>query len=244
MSVTVSIIIPVYNADSYLDKCINHIKNLKYDAQLIDIFAIDNGSEDDSVKILKKHRLAYSVEPEKNISTLRNIGVSKTKGGIVAFVDSDCYVDKYWLSSAVKVLMFDSSIGIVGSYYGIPDNPTWVEKTWYDLKKDIVGEVSFLSSGNMLLRRSVFEKVGGFTEEVVTGEDYDLCQKVRKSGYKIVNNPQVKSIHMGNVKKLSDIVKKERWYGLGMFDTIRHGEISKPLLLSLSFMCFTFFPFL
>lgn len=239
MPVTVSIIIPVFNASRFMDDCIRHIRRLDYDHSLISVFVVDNGSTDDSVEILKKHHLEFCIEPDLNVSGLRNLGVKNTTGDIVAFVDSDCYVDQGWLRLAVKELMSDESIGIIGSFYAVPDNPTWVEKAWHDTKKNTVGEVSFLSSGNMLMRRRLFESVGGFSAAVVTGEDYHLCQKVRKAGFKIINNPQVKTIHMGNAKTLFDVVRKERWYGLGMLDTVKNGEMSKPLLLSLSFIALT-----
>jgi glycosyltransferase involved in cell wall biosynthesis len=228
----VSIVIPALNEQQYIGECISHIQQLDYPASLVEIIVVDNGSTDDTISILKEYHVNFSIDKAANISKLRNIGAERTKGDLICFVDADCFVDRSWLKNAVETINKIKNIGITGSYYGIQEKPTWVEKTWYELKKDIVGEVNFISSGNMIIHRKIFNEVGGFDETVITGEDYELCQRVRKHGYIIYNDPQIKVTHMGNFKKLSDIIKKERWYGIGMFSTIKHGQISKPLLIS------------
>ncbi len=229
----VVVVIPVLNAEKYIASCMKNIDELDYPRDKFLVVVVDNGSTDNTLKILSGYDVKIMVAPNVNVSKLRNIGAYSVKSKMIAFVDADCCVDRSWLKHGVKKLMSDHTIGVLGAYYSPPPASTWVEKTWHELKKDVSGDVSFLSAGNMLLRSDVFWEAGGFAEEVISGEDYELCQRLRFMGYRVNCDPLMKTIHLGNAKKLVDIIKKERWYGVGMFDTIKHGEMSKPLLLVL-----------
>ena len=232
----ISVIIPVLNGDKYIGRCIDNIKELHNDGSyLLELIIIDNGSTDSTIQIINNQKVKFFILKDSNISGLRNYGVSKSSGEVVCFVDSDCFVDKNWIVNAIKELADDPKIGIVGRFYDVSDSPTWVEKTWHDMRKDVDGYVDFIPSGNMVIWRHIFKKVGGFDEKFDTGEDYNLCQRVRSIGYEVKNSPNVNVRHMGNPKRLIDITKKERWYGKGMFTKEKNFEISKPLLASYVF---------
>lgn len=232
----ISIITPMYNSGQYIGRMIQALKDLDYPQDSIEIIIIDNGSDDDSVKITKEMGALCSIMKGASISKMRNAGASMASGEILGFVDSDCLVSPDWANKASEYIATD--VGIVGGYYGLGDSPGWIEKTWHDLKKDITGDVSFVSAGNMVIKAKLFGEIGGFDESVETGEDWDFCQRVISAGYRVVNQPSLHVTHLGNYKTLLGIIKKERWYGRGMFSVLKGRKITKPLLVSFLFLIF------
>lgn len=94
----VSIIIPVYNTENYLKECLNSIFNQTY--KNIEIICVNDGSTDNSLKILKEFESKYNnitiinLEQNQGVSNARNEALSIVKGDYVCFVDSDDYIEK------------------------------------------------------------------------------------------------------------------------------------------------------
>lgn len=102
MKPLISIIIPVYNVKAYVGKCLDSIKRQKYEN--LDIIIVDDGSIDESGKIcdeFAKNEIRARVFHKKNggLSNARNFGIKKAKGEIIAFVDSDDFVQKEYVSA-------------------------------------------------------------------------------------------------------------------------------------------------
>ncbi len=97
MSQKLSIIVPVYNAEKTLEKCVNSILNQKYSN--IEVILINDGSKDDSLKICKKmeskdSRIKIIDIVNQGVSVARNKGIEKSTGDYIAFVDADDYLDE------------------------------------------------------------------------------------------------------------------------------------------------------
>lgn len=92
----ISIIVPIYNTERYLKKCINSLLNQTY--KNIEIILIDNASTDNSLKIIKNslkkdNRIKVFSEKRKGVSFARNLGLAVSKGEYILFVDSDDWVE-------------------------------------------------------------------------------------------------------------------------------------------------------
>lgn len=92
----VSIIVPIYNKEYYLDKCLNSLKKQIY--KNIEVLMIDDGSIDSSREICKKYkdidkRFKYIYQKNSGVSIARNLGMQSSKGEWIMFVDPDDYVD-------------------------------------------------------------------------------------------------------------------------------------------------------
>ena len=74
-------------------------------------------------------------------------------------------------------------------------------------------DVEWLGSGNLVLRRVVFDALGGFDTSLETCEDVDLCQRIRDRGYRIVCDPKLRSIHFGDPASLRALFAGELWRG-------------------------------
>lgn len=93
----VSVIIPAYNAEKYIIRCIDSVRNQTYDK--LEIIIINDGSTDNTLHILRKvekedKRIIIYNKENEGVSRARNIGLSIAKGRYVYFIDSDDYLDK------------------------------------------------------------------------------------------------------------------------------------------------------
>lgn len=125
----ISIIVPIYNAENYLDKCIESLLNQT--KKEIEIILINDGSTDNSEKIIKSYkdkRIKYFKNENQGIGKTRNFGIEKAKGKYLMFVDSDDYIDKN-----MAKLMFDKAFSnsldmVVCDYYKVINNENIEEK--------------------------------------------------------------------------------------------------------------------
>ena len=100
----ISIIIPIYNAEKYIERCINSLKNQTY--KNIEIICINDGSTDNSLNILKRiaitdNRIKIIEQENKGVSVARNKGIESAKGKYIMFLDSD---DWFELTTCEKVI--------------------------------------------------------------------------------------------------------------------------------------------
>ena len=92
-----SIIIPVYNVEKYLPKCLDSIVNQTY--KNIEIICINDGSTDNSLKILEEYaqkdeRIKIINQENQGVSVARNVGIDNATGDYILFVDSDDWIDR------------------------------------------------------------------------------------------------------------------------------------------------------
>jgi glycosyltransferase involved in cell wall biosynthesis len=211
-----SIIIPAYNEKKHIENVLKGVRAFRADDFRVEIILVDNGSSDGTSELAKNYCDRIEVLPDLTIASLRNYGVNKAKGEYIGFIDADCVPCAEWAKQAKEFLDAHPEVGIVGSYYAAGNNPTWVEQKWQDMRKNLIGPVRFLPAGNMAVRKAEFLSMGGFPENLITCEDYALCQKYRDSGSAVWNDPGIVSVHYGNSKTLRDIFRREKWYGQNM----------------------------
>ena len=120
---------------------------------------------------------------------MRNVGVKKTSSEVVVFLDADVSLTKEWALEMLDVLKYYSRSDqmITGSHCSPPPGENWFLKYWFS-SLALEGEVNHIGTGHMLLSRTAFNDIGGFDESLITGEDYDFCQRAKSRGYKIKNN--------------------------------------------------------
>lgn len=107
MEALISIIVPVYNVEKYINKCIDSLVNQTY--KNIEIILVDDGSTDNSGKICdeysqKDNRIKVIHQKNAGVSAARKIGYQKSIGGVIGFVDSDDYVDVNMYEAMLKTM--------------------------------------------------------------------------------------------------------------------------------------------
>jgi glycosyltransferase involved in cell wall biosynthesis len=221
----VTIIIPARNEEQYLAKCLESIARIDYPQDSVEVIVIDNGSTDQTVSIAHQYK-AKVYTKEGNVSALRNFGAKEASHEILAFVDADCSLPSHWLKDAMSFLCL-KNVGAVGCWYKIPEKKSsWVEVVWdahMKSRRNIIGDVNWVPSGNFILPKAVFNEVGGFDEVLFTSEDVDICARIRNKGKRIYSHPKLAIEHLGEPNSIHKYFWKEAWRGQGVVQNfIRH----------------------
>lgn len=128
----ISVIVPIYNVEPYIDKCINSIINQNY--KELEIILVDDGSPDNCGKICDEYAekdLRIKVIHKKNggLSSARNAGLEIARGEYIGFVDSDDYIEPFMYDKLLEALLDqDCPLAICGTAY-VFENGKRIEKT-------------------------------------------------------------------------------------------------------------------
>lgn len=108
----ISVVIPVYNVENYLKKCLDSVVNQKfYDFEVV---IVNDGSTDNSYKIINEYEEKYNNlkvinTPNKGLSAARNTGLDNSSGKYIVFVDSDDYISEDYLKDLYNCIVKDDS---------------------------------------------------------------------------------------------------------------------------------------
>lgn len=164
----VSVVIPAYNEEKYLEACLKSLLNQSEKAD--EIIVVDNNSIDTTAKIAKSFGVRLIKEKKQGMIPARNCGFNAAKYEIIARTDADTQVPKDWIKRIKKNFQNKSIIAVSGParfYDGIPDMvqiANWPSKILFFklLKKTLKHDC--LYGPNMSLRKSAWESV-----------KYDVC---------------------------------------------------------------------
>ena len=211
---SVTVIVPVRNGAQYIRSCLDTIAADPYPAHLRTVLVADNGSTDDSAVLAASLGAQVVSVAGVPVSELRNRAAATASTDLLAFVDVDHEMARGWMRAAVGTLG-DSTVGAVGAPYRSPEHPSWVQ-TMYDSMRShprASVETRWLGAGNLVIRRTLFEQVGGFDSTLEACEDVDLCRRVRGTGARLIANPAMVSVHKGDPRTLSALFFGELWRG-------------------------------
>lgn len=210
---TVTIIIPAYNAADTIGQCLRSIDRLDYPQDRLDVIVVDNGSTDDTVQLVRNSGHRVEILPEGNVGAVRNHGAGKASGEILAHTDSDCILPRTWLSDAVRLLSDDAGAGAVGGGCTVPDDATVLERSWVSVQAEEVKQTAFLPGCNIVMRRKLFDAIGGFNEAISAGEDDELSVDIRRQGFHLLSARACYVCHLGYPKSLFTVLKRQIWHG-------------------------------
>ena len=216
-SPVVSVIIPAFNEERMLVSCLGSLARLDWPAEAVQIIVVDNGSTDGTVELATSLDATVFEDPDRTVAGLRNLGAEHADGTILAFVDADCTVPEDWLKAA-SLYFEDPQTVAWGSPPEVPEQATWVQRGWYLLRRKSrdAAPVDWLESMNLFVKKKDFFKIGGFNAELVTCEDVDFCYRLSVLG-RIVADPSIRMVHLGEAATLKQFVRKELWRGRDNF---------------------------
>ncbi len=222
-----TIIIPALKNSPILNNTLKKCLELKTNPKIIVI------TDDKENQIFSKNQnIKYIlVSPGMNMSKKRNLAVNSTESEYVAFFDSDSFpANKDWIINAKDCLKKNKKIYAVGGPDTSPNDETKSQKDVGLLKKSILISgfrnhrknildemyVPELSSSNLFMRREIYLKFNGMAENLYTGEDTDLFNRIIASGNKLYYSPKVHAYHYDRFFK-SFIIER---YDRGMQSTV------------------------
>jgi glycosyltransferase involved in cell wall biosynthesis len=244
-----SVVIPCRNEERHISRCIDSLLRQEGVSLDLEIVVVDNGSTDGTLEILKGygHGITWHVRPDLPIAGLRNFGVERSSKEWVAFIDADVEVDRLWAKALFDFLEELKREGkdpkkiITGSTCALPEDPNWIERTWYGqlILRDEY-ETKYINSGNLILHRELFLRLGGFDPSYKTGEEENLCLVARREhGALLLKNDAIRAIHHGYPKSVGAFFQRIRWHGSGMHRYFPRPWKCKPLLLAIFYLLLT-----
>ncbi|MEM5814266.1 MAG: glycosyltransferase, partial [Candidatus Aenigmatarchaeota archaeon] len=172
-----------------------------------EVVMVDDGSSDRTLSLIKsyrpkKYKLVVLAGGHKGPAVQRNFGVSKARGDVVLFTDSDCIPDKDWVCEMVRPFGNKNVVGVSGTYRTLNSENVIARFEGYEIERRhtrLAGQksIDFVGTFSAGYRKSVFLKFGGFDAEFKTAdaEDPDLSFKIAEAGYRMVFNPKAVVAH-------------------------------------------------
>jgi len=202
----VSVIIPTYNSEKFIEKCLQSIRDQTY--KNIEIIIVDKGSKDQTVTIAKKYADKIFVISAKERCEQMNYGAKKAKGKYLYFVGSDFILEPTVIEEAVSKCENEGYDAICIHNTSDPTISFWSKVRKLERDCYVNDELNVAAR---FVKKEVFESIGGFDEELVIGEDYDFHNRLLKAGYK-VGRIKAKEVHIGEPKSIWEIAKNY-YYG-------------------------------
>lgn len=205
----VSVIVTTKNEEAVIGKLLESIFKQSYKS--IEAILVDNNSEDNTLNVSKrfKNLKIYQKGPER--SAQRNYGAKMATGSFLFFLDADMELTSKVVEDCVKKIYQEKVEGVV-----VPEESKWTnfwgevkafERSFYSENGDPITDAARFFS------KKVFNKVGGYDEEITGPEDWDLPDRIRESGFKIGRSIEVIFHHEQDLS-LPDLFKKKFYYGL------------------------------
>jgi glycosyltransferase involved in cell wall biosynthesis len=216
----VSIIIPTFKDWGRLSFCLNSLSRQSYGHENFEIIVINNYVGDKAPADYFPQNCNVYTEEKPGSYAARNLGISKSTGDIIGFTDSDCIPDIDWINNAVKAFNenkdCDRIAGRIRLYYK-SEKLTKAElyEKIYAFNQDIYVEQDGSGvTANMFTYRHVFDNVGIFKENLLSGGDYEWAVRARDAGFKIKYAEDVIVNHPARFH-LNELVKKAKRVGGG-----------------------------
>jgi glycosyltransferase involved in cell wall biosynthesis len=191
----VSVVIATHNQAGTLENTLSALFAQQTDTPF-EVVVVDDKSCDETRQVCSKYEstgnfIYVRTEENNGPSKSRNIGVSRSSGDVLAFTDSDCVPTAHWISEIIRNIGRNDVAGMAGPviyqqrFMDFTISDRVVEQVFED---DL--QAGFLTA-NIAYRRHIFERVGGFNESFMAGEDIDLALRVLNLNEgKIVFNPE------------------------------------------------------
>ncbi len=182
----ISVVIPTYNRSQTLTRAIKSVLAQTY--QDFDLWIVDDGSTDSTEQLVKSFSAEHSAifylkQDNKGVSAARNFGVSKSSGDWIAFLDSDDEWLPNRLESQVRMIEANPELPLIHGEEiwvrkGKRVNPKFIHQKFGGHIFEKCLPLCLISPSASLIRRDVLSEVGGFDEDYVVCEDYDLWLKI------------------------------------------------------------------
>lgn len=218
-----SIVIPTYNEAKYIGRTLGALKNQTF--KDFEIIVKDGLSQDETVKIAKNFTKKVVSIRDCSAGDARNQGARYAEGEILVFMDGDTFLPPRTLARFCK-LMGDDVVGL--SCRKVPQSSSILDRLLYEF----VNISTFVSGlmgvggahGNcMLIRRTVFERIGGFNSNIIVAEEQELVRRASKFGryiflldHCVVENPR-------RLQKWGRLRLYKAWF-IGMFKSFTSGK--------------------
>jgi glycosyltransferase involved in cell wall biosynthesis len=260
--VLISIIIPVFNEEKYIAKCLDSIIESDFDKSQMEVLLVDGGSKDKTIEIIKSYQQKYPFfkllhNPKKIVPVAMNLGIKEAKGEYIIRLDAhSSYPKDYfskliywhkkldadnvgavWITDVLNKTKTSSAIkNVLSDKFGVGDAK-------FRIGVEKIEEVDTVPFG--CYKIEIFDNVGIYDERLVRNQDIELNKRIKKAGGKIYLVPEIKCIYYAR-ENFKDLAKNNflngKWNILTAFFTKTLSSLSfrhfVPMFFVLSLMIF------
>ena len=260
--IKVSVIIPVYNEERYIERCLNSLLNQSFPRYEMEWIVVDGNSTDRTMEILSRYSsnvpMCILVNKKRATPASLNMGIKVAKGKYIIRFDAhasfpDDYIEKCvncletvdadnvggYVETRAEGFIGEAIAKILSSRFGVGESSFRVSK-----KPGYVDTVPFGA-----FRREVFDKVGLFNEELLRSEDNDINARIIESGAKVYLSDKIHSVYYCR-DSVKSLLKQSLQNGNALFYTVRrspkamHLRHFVPFFFLLSLIILPFFSLL
>ncbi len=199
----ISVIIPSYNSQSTIEKCLDALYAQTYRGEF-EIILADSSVDKTPEIVTTRYPQVQLIHFERKTDpgTARNHGVKESRGEIILFIDSDCEADREWMEKIVSLHREFPEVAAIGGA-AINGNPLHDNVGWAGymgefrefIPQQPRGFVPHIPTLNISYKRWVFEKLGYFDPRYYPQEDLVFNYQVTQSGYRILFSPDIRVKH-------------------------------------------------
>ncbi|MFN6945109.1 MAG: glycosyltransferase family 2 protein [Cytophagaceae bacterium] len=237
----VSVIIPCRNEESFIGQCLDSIIANDYPKDKLEIIAVDGLSEDGTKEIIKKYTKIFPNiklfdNPQRTVPFALNIGIINARGDIIVRMDAHNTYEKDYISKCVKYLKEYDADNVGGISRTLPgdttqiaqsiaialSNPFGVGNAYFRIGSREPKYVDTVPFG--CYKKSVFEKIGLFNENLVRNQDIEFNIRLKNAGGKILLVPDIISYYHAR-PTLKVFAKNNFWNGFWVLYSLRFAKL-------------------
>lgn len=233
----VSVIVPAYNEEKYIPKCIDSLLGQTY--KNLEIIVVDDGSTDKTAEIVKKYEsngVSLLRQDHLGPGKARNLGAENAKGEILILVDSDMEFEPNYIEELIKPIVSGEEIGTCHGLEKTANVHSLIARCWGKPPDGRVKMGPRTGKGTVFraIEKSVFASVGGFDFDSSLGyaDDHALFYKLKRHA---VHVPTAVCLH-NNPETLAETYRQAKWIGKSY--SIKYPPYLKMILLGLARLSF------
>ena len=206
----ISVIIPAYNREACIADTLQSVLNQSLTPD--EIIVVDDGSTDRTKEIVDGfgNKIRYFYQKNSGVASARNKGLSVATGDLISFVDADDLWMKNKTALQYEILKSNPTIKLVIGFLLVVPLQSNDQQLPVDPEKE--KGVFALSLGSALIRKSVFDNIGGFDEEMLIAEDTDWFMRMREAGIKFYIQKEIVQLYRTHEQSITRNKKRVNSY--------------------------------
>ena len=251
--IDISLVVLTYNRKESLSRCLGSISSMRKGDIKLEVLVVDDGSDTDNRPVVDQFKnsldIRYFKKANEGVASTRNFGLSKSRGDLVGFIADDYTLPDSYLTDVIE--FFENNPEAIIITHNIrPTGPSvfrYVQSLYFqmtliqmlderDLNKDVVTSFHLPPSRAAVFRKEIFETLGNFNKDFITGEDGEFGMRMASRGIPVYFFPR-KFIDHYEEKDLKGYLDQRIRYGGSFYRAVlaRDGEkTKKPTIYGIS----------
>jgi cellulose synthase/poly-beta-1,6-N-acetylglucosamine synthase-like glycosyltransferase len=238
---SITVIIPCRNEENNIANAIESVLKNDYPMELVEIFIYNGMSTDKSAEIIKSYTEKYpNIHLKTNVRMITpvafNLGINESESEFIQIMGSRHELSENYLSTCIKILQNSTTIACVGGGANISYNNEIGELITLAMSSKFgvgIGNVHSLTkssftdtAGAPIFKKSIFNEVGLFDEELVRNQDDEMSYRITNAGYKIYTTIDTKAKYTVR-NKINNVFKQYFQYGYWkVYVNVKHRTIT------------------